>query len=96
MTPEAFRATLSEPQPPAGLSLPAQALWWEARGDWDRAHECAQAGEDAASCAVHAYLHRREGDVGNAAYWYRRAGRAVARGDLGEEWSLLVRELLGG
>ncbi len=66
MTPEAFRASLSEPAPPPGLSLALQALWWDARGDWDRAHDCAQEGEDAASSAVHAYLHRREGDLGNA------------------------------
>ena len=72
-----------------------RALWHERRGDWDRAHEIAQeiAGPDAAW--VHAYLHRREGDQSNAAYWYRQAGHPVVRGDLDEEWRGLVEALLG-
>ncbi len=94
MTLDEFRAALAGEQPPAGLSLPLQALWWDARGDWKRAHECAQAGDDAAGAAVHAYLHRHEGDLDNAAYWYRRAGRAVATGELADEWTALTRELL--
>jgi hypothetical protein len=70
------------------------ALWWDARGDWDKAHESAQdvAGPDGAW--VHAYLHRKEGDEGNAAYWYRRAGCPVAKGDFQQEWEQIVRELL--
>jgi hypothetical protein len=71
------------------------ALWWDAKGDWEKAHEIAQdvAGSDGAW--VHAYLHRKEGDVANAGYWYRRAGKDVARGDLKVEWVEMVREMLG-
>ena len=70
------------------------ALWWDARGDWDRAHQIAQdvVGRDGAW--VHAYLHRKEGDQGNAAYWYQQAGRPVERGELGAEWEGIVAELL--
>jgi hypothetical protein len=70
------------------------ALWWDAKGDWSRAHEIAQDIGGADGAWVHAYLHRKEGDTGNAAYWYRRAGRAVGRGDLNEEWEQIVRSLL--
>lgn len=80
--------------PPAGLSAPLLALWWDARGDWHRAHEAAQAGEDADSAWVHAYLHRKEGDLANAGYWYRRAGQAAARGSLGDEWAVIAAALL--
>ncbi len=70
------------------------ALWWDAKGDWSRAHEVAQEVEGADGAWVHAYLHRKEGDDGNAGYWYRRAGRAVGRGDLDKEWAQIVGELL--
>jgi hypothetical protein len=70
------------------------ALWWDGKGDWEKAHEIAQdvAGVDGAW--VHAYLHRKEGDVGNATYWYRVAGRGVATGDFRREWEGIVGELL--
>src|SRR5258708_38152200 len=62
---EEFRTSLSRDKPPQDLGLALQALWWEAKGDWDKAHECAQAKEDDAGCWVHAYLHRREGGGDN-------------------------------
>jgi hypothetical protein len=79
----------------SGLSGALLALWWDARGDWNRAHELAQdvAGPDGAW--VHAYLHRQVGDLENAGYWYRRAGRSVATGDSRVEWEGIVREMLG-
>ena len=89
----AFRATLAEVAPPAELGLAAQALWWDARGDWKKAHECAQAQDDASGAAVHAYLHRVEGDLANAGYWYRRAGRPARTDALAAEWQALVTEL---
>ena len=97
MTPAAFAASASDdPAPPAGLAPPLGALWWDRRGDWDRAHaavaEDAQ-GRDAAW--VHAYLHRREGDAGNALYWYRRAGRPAASAPLAAEWDEIAAALLG-
>jgi len=70
------------------------ALWWDAQGDWNRAHEIAQEIEDADGSWVHAYLHRKEGDLGNAGYWYRRAGRRPADGSLGAEWEEMVKVLL--
>ncbi len=72
----ALRASLGGPAPPPGLGPALQALWRDAKGDWDGAHPLAQVDESAAGCWVHAYLHRKEGDAGNAAYWYRRAGKA--------------------
>ncbi len=71
------------------------ALWWDGRGEWERAHEVAQEVEGREGAWVHAYLHRKEGDLGNAGYWYRRAGRPVATGDLRGEWEAMVGELLG-
>jgi hypothetical protein len=73
---------------------PLLALWWDGKGDWKRAHEIAQDVAGADGAWVHAYLHRREGDVGNAAYWYRVAGRGVATGDFRREWEGIVGELL--
>jgi hypothetical protein len=70
------------------------ALWWDGRGDWQKAHEIAQEVPGAEGAWVHAYLHRKEGDAGNAAYWYHRAGRPIRQGDLGGEWEEIVRELL--
>ena len=93
---DAFRRSLSASEPPAGHAPALQALWWDAKGDWDKAHDCAQAQDDAAGAWVHAYLHRKEGDAANAGYWYRRAGRAAARHDLDEEWTAIARALLSG
>jgi len=89
-----FRASLSADAPPPGLSLALQALWRDGKGDWDGAHEAAQADGGGAGDWVHAYLHRKEGDAGNAAYWYRRAGRPVCRLSLEEEWAAIADALL--
>ena len=77
-----------------GLNPPLQTLWWEAKGDWKRAHECAQEDRTPNGSIVHAYLHRVEGDPSNAGYWYKRAGRPPATGTLAEEWEALAREFL--
>ncbi len=89
-----FRASLDATKPPDGISLPLQALWWDAKGDWDRAHDCAQADPGRTGAAVHAYLHRKEPDLSNARYWYNRAGRAPATATLQQEWEALATELL--
>lgn len=91
---QAFKDSIEEPQPPAGLSLALQALWWDARGDWDRAHDCAQQRDDAAGAHVHAYLHRKEGDPSNANYWYRRAGVKPSVLTFDAEWEELARIVL--
>ena len=90
----AFRASLDGPTPPAGLSGALTALWWDGRGDWDRAHRAAQTDESPAGAAVHAYLHRKEPDLANARYWYARAGRAPCDTPLEDEWAALATELL--
>ena len=91
---ESFRQSLAATTPPAGLSQPLQALWWEAKQDWQKAHECAQADDGTAGAWVHAYLHRREGDLANAGYWYQRAGRVAATNSLDDEWAAITRALL--
>jgi hypothetical protein len=88
-----FRATLTELAPP-DVSLPLQSLWHEAKGDWTRAHDLLQNDNTPEGSWVHAYLHRKEPDVSNAAYWYRRAGQPVASGDFQTEWSAIVAALL--
>ncbi len=89
-----FRASLAVAAPPESLGHALQALWWDAKCDWDRAHALAQADEGGAGDWVHAYLHRKEGDAGNAAYWYRRAGKPASRAPLAEEWSTIAAALL--
>jgi hypothetical protein len=90
----AFRASLTAAEPPPALSQALRALWLDARGDWDSAHNAAQADEVGAGNWVHAYLHRKEGDDGNAAYWYRRARKPVCRTSLDEEWAAIADALL--
>ena len=84
--------------PPAAVSLPLQALWHDAKGDWDRAHEAAQNDHGCDGSWVHAYLHRKEGDLGNAGYWYARAGRPMPAKSvtLEAEWADLARGLGAG
>ena len=94
MTFAEFRATLNLPDPPPSLGPALAALWRDARGDWNGAHELAQADEGGAGDWVHAYLHRKEGDEGNAAYWYRRARKPFARVSLDEEWAAIAEALL--
>jgi hypothetical protein len=89
-----FRESLYASEPPARLGKLLEALWYEAHGDWNRAHEIAQSQKGRAAAAVHAYLHRREGDLSNADYWYERAGRERTRGALDREWQALAAELL--
>ena len=94
MTPVEFKHSLKKPKPLAGLSAALTALWWAGNDDWDKAHKIVM-NEDSADCAwVHAYLHRVEGDLGNAGYWYRQARRKPASGDTTAEWSAMVAALL--
>lgn len=91
---EALKATLQRQAPPDSLSLALQALWHQAKGNWNRAHELAQAQPDADGAWVHAYLHRLEGDEGNAGYWYRNAGRPHSHARLDLEWEEIAAALL--
>ena len=90
-----FKASLSGAAPAPDLDPPLAALWWAAKGGWDAAHKLVQDEATADAAWVHAYLHRLEGDLGNAGYWYRRAGKPVAAGALEPEWEGIVSALLG-
>ncbi len=89
-----FVDSIASDSPAANLSSLLQALWWAKKGDWDRAHKLAQAQNDPDGAWVHAYLHRVEGDLPNAAYWYRRAGKPEASSGLDEEWDAIAAALL--
>jgi hypothetical protein len=93
MTFEEFKDTLKDAAPPPGIASALRALWFDARGDWDQAHRIAQDVNDATGAWVHAYLHRKEGDLGNAGYWYRRAGQPEARDPLEDEWTRIATTL---
>lgn len=94
MTLDEFRQSLTATKPPAGLTHALAGLWSDAKGDWTRAHESAQQDEGIEGSWVHAYLHRKEGDHSNAAYWYSRAGKPVCRESLDAEWASIVKKLL--
>jgi hypothetical protein len=89
-----FRNSLVSATPPPGLSAELQALWCEAKGEWDRAHGLVQDLESDAAAWVHAYLHRNEGDLSNAGYWYRRVQKTIPDVSLEAEWESLVTTLL--
>jgi hypothetical protein len=89
-----FAESLSHSGPPEGLTQTLVSLWWDKKGDWDRAHAIAQNILTEQGSAVHAYLHRAEGVLWNADYWYRRAGRRRPDVSLATEWERLVREML--
>lgn len=90
-----FRASLSDTAPAPGLEPPLAALWWAAKGQWDQGHKIVQDEASADAAWVHAYLHRVEGDLGNAGYWYRQAGQPVPKDSLEAEWERIVSALLG-
>jgi hypothetical protein len=96
MKADELRATLSGNHPPTDLTVPVAALWWDAKGDWARAHGLVDSLSTPEGMAVHAYLHRKEGVTWNADYWYSRAGRRFHRPDLNEEWAALVEGLSSG
>ncbi len=79
---------------PNDLPPALQGLWIDKQGNWDKAHRIVQNAPDADSAWVHAYLHREEGDIGNANYWYRRAGKSKSNATLAEEWEEIAKSLL--
>ena len=94
MTREEFKYTVRDTAPPGGLSPALEALWWAAKGEWDRAHVGVQDDPSREAAWVHAYLHRVEGDPDNAAYWYRTARKPTQSGPLEAEWDTIVAALL--
>ncbi len=96
LTIETLRESLSQATPPPGLTLAQQAVWWAGKGDWAAAHARVQQAEGTPDCDwVHAYLHRQEGDLSNARYWYRSAGQPMAQDSLEAEWARIAAALLG-
>lgn len=91
---KAFRGSLEKDAPPEGVDGSLQALWYQAKGDWDKAHKLAQGERNETGAWVHAHLHRVEGDSANAGYWYRRAGRPPSSTSLKEEWEQIAAALL--
>ncbi|MEO5562376.1 MAG: hypothetical protein ABIR18_03050 [Chitinophagaceae bacterium] len=91
---EIFQKSLSGSQPPSSITPYLQALWYDGKNDWEKAHTVVQDMQDKTSAWIHAYLHRKEGDTGNADYWYNRAGRKRPAASLQEEWKDIVKELL--
>jgi hypothetical protein len=91
---EEFKKSLSDLTPLSDSSTYLQSLWYDAKGNWNKAHEIIQNIEDKNAAWIHAYLHRKEGDIGNADYWYRRADKKRPITTLQEEWENIVRTLL--
>ena len=94
MTFQEFRQSLQHNEPPSHLSFALAGLWWDAKGNWKKAHESAQQDEGPAGSWVHAYLHRKEGDSSNAGYWYRQAAKPPAQSSLEQEWIEIAESLL--
>ena len=94
MDPKDFRQSLTAGRPPRGLPAPLRALWHAARGNWNRAHDIVAAQDGRGAARVHAYLHRKQGDIVNADYWYYRAGAKRPHGALDKEWRTLVQQFL--
>ncbi len=89
-----FKESLSGKEPQENLSVYLKALWYDARGDWDKAHKLIQDVDDKNASWIHAYLHRKEGDAGNAGYWYRLAGKKMPGYSLEKEWEEIVTAVL--
>ena len=89
-----FKNSLKEKHPPASLSPYLEAMWYDAKNDWDKAHTVVQDIEDKTAAWVHAYLHRKEGDIWNADYWYNRAGKKRPDLTLNEEWEQIANAFL--
>ncbi len=91
---DAFSNSVSNAAPPQDISIYLRAMWYDAKDQWGKAHSLVDNMDDATACHVHAYLHRKEGDPGNAAYWYHRAGKPFPSCSLQQEWEQLVKMLL--
>jgi hypothetical protein len=91
---ESYRASLTSVAPPAESTVYLKSLWHDAKGDWETSHNIIQDVNDKTASWIHAYLHRKEGDVFNANYWYNKAGKRMPGYSLDKEWEEIVRELL--
>jgi hypothetical protein len=91
---ETFLQSVAHKKMPEGLPLPLQSLWYDATGDWIMAHKIVDGPDGLVFARVHAYLHRKEGDLWNADYWYRKSGETRPEMTLKEEWEILVKRML--
>lgn len=91
---QTFKTSLDDDTPAQDISPVLEALWHQAKGDWDTAHQMAQSQATPMGNWIHAYLHRVEGDDANAAYWYHRASKPVCTSRLAEEWEDIVMVLV--
>lgn len=91
---QSFCDSVGEAAPPGGIAPELQALWWARKPDWERAHQIVQDVESRSAALVHAYLHRVEGDLDNARYWYARGGESGGAVGLAIEWEILTKRLL--
>jgi hypothetical protein len=89
-----FKESLRNNEPPRNVSVYLKALWYDARQQWDKAHQLVQDVKDENAAWIHAYLHRKEGDISNADYWYRRADKTRPAVSIKEEWEEIVISLL--
>lgn len=89
-----FKESTNKTLPPAGINDYLLAMWYDANGNWGKAHSMVDHLEDTTACWVHAYLHRKEGDIWNADYWYRRANKKRPAVSLEDEWDEIVKALL--
>jgi len=89
-----FKESLLQTEPPPAISDYLRSLWYDGKGEWKRSHEIIQDIEDSTAAWIHAYLHRKEGDIGNADYWYRRAGKKRPLVSLEDEWENIAKALL--
>jgi hypothetical protein len=89
-----FISSLQENLPPKDIPRQLESLWYDGKGNWNKAHDIADGPSDRLSARVHAYLHRKEGDLWNANYWYKRASEELPDLSLDEEWEMLVKRIL--
>ena len=94
MTLEEFKESTRRESPPKGISPLLKAMWYDAKGKWESAHNLAQDEHSPEGSWIHAYLHRKEGDLGNASYWYHRANQPVPQQPLEKEWEEIAAALL--
>lgn len=94
MTFAEFKDSLKLTKQPEGLSIHLQSLWFDGKGDWFKAHSLVDSLSGGEAAHIHAYLHRKEGDIGNADYWYRKAAQSRPAFDLDQEWEMLVKKIL--
>jgi hypothetical protein len=94
MTFEEFKNSLKNEKPPSNISAELQAMWYDGKGHWEASHNIAQDIQSTSGSWIHAYLHRKEEDLGNASYWYSRANKKIPTYSLEQEWKELVNAFL--